>query len=202
MIHGITGLMNSGKTFYMSLMGLFQYYKGKTIISNYDLAYPHYKVNRDFIFKLGKEQPILTDVCFLLDELWIWLDCRSSMANTISTYFFLQSSKDDTKIYFTSQNIGQVERRLRDNLHAISNCQRVLKQDGKFVNISEDDRFLTEENGYDASVFDNLYIKVQTFKQINFYIYTDFVPKKREYIRVKPFIKLFNTSQKIKYVSR
>ncbi len=199
-IHGIMGLMNSGKTFYMTIQGFLQFLKGKTIISNYDLSFPHYKINKDFLIELGKTQPVLNNVCFLLDELWIWLDCRDSLKNTVSSYFFLQSSKDDTKIYFTAQHIGQTEKRIKTNMHLLSNCQRVLKENGKFVAISDEDRFLTPEHGYDVSVFENLHIKIQTFKQINYYIYNDFVPKKREFIKVKPFIGLYNTSQKIKTV--
>ena len=144
-IHLLNGLMNSGKTLVMVYYGYKAYRQGYTIYTNFHVNFPHILINRDFVFYLGQEQPSLENTCFLLDELWIWLDCRDALSNKVATYFFLQSSKDDSLIYITSQAFSQNDKRIKENYHRLSMCNRqILKNDGKYYNISEDRRFLPE----------------------------------------------------------
>ena len=146
MINSVVGLMNSGKTLYMTYKLYIAYCSGKTIITNYDLNFPHYKINLDWLKSLASnDETVLDNVAMGFDELWLWMDSRSSGANKVGTYFFLQSSKDDTEIYMTSQHNGQLDIRLRNNMHKISQCSRVLKINGKYVEIDEENRFLPEK---------------------------------------------------------
>lgn len=73
MIHAVCGSQNNGKTLVMTYLGLKDFQEGRTIISNYNLSFKHYLINKDFLFWLGKEQPAFNNVTFLLDELWIWV---------------------------------------------------------------------------------------------------------------------------------
>ena len=191
MIHVITGLMNSGKTLYMTKLGFRNYLLGRQIISNYSLNFPHFKVNKDYIMTLGEKQPVLKNVCFLLDELWIWLDCRDSFKNKVATYFFLQSSKDDTNIYITAQTNQQNEKRIRDNLHKITTCSRCVLESGIFKEIVDDKRFLL------PSILERMYIKAVNFKRVNMGIFSDIKHTDTEYIKAQTYISLYNTREKI-----
>lgn len=195
MIHAIVGLMNSGKTLYMTYLGFLAFVNGKDIISSYDLTFTHRKINRDFLIwlahKSDKEDFVLDDTCFLLDELWIWLDARRNQANTVATYFFLQSSKSDSEIHITAQDNSQNDLRLRRNLHKISVCSRVLYLNGEFKSISEEKRFLPEK------YLDRLYIKVVELKKVNVGFMPQLIPVKTIHIKAKPIFKLFDTRQRI-----
>lgn len=191
MLHGIVGLMNSGKTLYQTYLLGHQFKSGKEIISNYNLAFTHKLINRDFLLYLGESTYRLDNICFGLDELWIWLDARGSQQNKVATYFFNQSSKDDTEIYFTSQHASQIDKRIRNNLHKLTQCSRVLRINNKFVNISDENRFLPKQYQ------DKLYIKCVEFKRVNLGLISEMVYHKTIYIRAKPIFKLYNTSERI-----
>ncbi len=183
--------MNSGKTLYMVFKLYTAWRSGKIIMTNLDLAFPHYKINRDFMIKLGQEQPVLENVAFGLDEFWIWFDAYQHRSGQVVSYFFNQSSKDDTEIYITLQHNRQIDVRLRDNCHKVYQCSRVLLQDGKFLNISEEQRFLPEK------YHKQLYIKVIEFKRISVGMVTEMIPINESYIPAWIIFPLFDTRQKI-----
>jgi len=193
MINIIIGLMNSGKTLDMTQKLFLEYCNGKTIYSNYHLSFPHIRVNQDFLVYIAKKNYVLKNVAMGFDELWIWLDARKSMSDTsiLSSYFFLQSSKDDTNIYMTAQDIKQLEMRLRNNSHKISHCSRVLLVNGSFKFIDNEKRVLTEEQQ------NKLYIKVNEFKRITIGITTDFHHYLTKYIYAKNIYPLYNTFEKV-----
>jgi len=192
MLHSIVGLMNSGKTLYMTYLLYKDFLAGKSIFTNYDVNFTHNKINRDFLFYLGQKNYTFDNISMGLDELWILLDSRKSMENTTSTYFFNQSSKDDSRIYFTSQHNKQNDSRLRDNLHKISVCNRCILINGKFKLIDSEERFL------DKKYIDILYIQITEYKRINYYGTSDLIASKRHYLKAKPLFNLFNTRQKIR----
>lgn len=68
MIHSICGLQNDGKTLYATYLGYKDFLEGRTIISNYNLNFKHYLVNKDFIIWLGKNQPDFQNITFVFDE--------------------------------------------------------------------------------------------------------------------------------------
>lgn len=192
MICSISGAMNSGKTLYMTYLLFKAYLRGKTILSNYDLNFPHFKMNKDFLIKMSQEKDyVLENTCIGLDELWLWLDSRKSQENAVMTYFFLQSSKDDIEIYFTAQENTQTDIRLRHNLHKIVNCSRVLKINDRYIPIDNEIRFIADE--YQKV----LYIKATEFKKVNFGLYSELVPNKTYYVRANPIFGLYATRQRM-----
>lgn len=191
-MHLICGQMNSGKTLMASYFAFLNHLEGRIVYSNIPLAFPHRLINRDFIFYLGEKQPSLDNSCFLLDELWIWLDCRDSMSNKIATYFFLQSSKDDGQIYITSQSFSQNDKRIKENFHKLLFCERTIKVNDKYYKINSDKRFLPKE------IQEVLYIEGQEFKKINS-LQGDLMRTKKYYLKADIFFKLYNTKQKVRH---
>lgn len=53
--------------------------------------------------------------CILLDEIHVWIDSRTSASKTnrMFTYIMLQTGKADINLYYTTQDFGQVDKRLR-----------------------------------------------------------------------------------------
>lgn len=194
MIHSIVGLMSSGKTLYMTYLLYKDYLRGRTIITNYNVNFPHYEINKDFLINMAIQQPNLKGVSFGFDELWIWLDCRDSMSNKVATYFFLQSSKGDTRIYLSAQDEGQNEMRIRRNKHLITTCERRLLIDKKMRKISSEQRILPIE--YQPY----LYIKIRTYTQTFFGMERDFKIKEEKYIKANTIFPLYDTNLKMKMV--
>lgn len=198
MIHSICGLQNDGKTLYMTYLAYLDYLEGKPIISNYKLNFKHYLVNKDFMIWLGLKQPDFPNVTFVFDELWLWLDCRGMMLgkayeNTISTYFFLQSSKNSANIYLSAQHNSQNEIRIQNNLHRYTECERELYiGDNQFKRIISDKRNLGEPyNSY-------LYIKCKTYdrdlniKESNYTLNKE----KSCHLRASKYFGLYSTYEK------
>lgn len=191
MLHIFNGQMNSGKTFVMAYHTFKDFLEGRLIYTNIPLNFPHILINRDFIFYLGKEQPTINNASFLLDELWIWLDCRDSIANTIATYFFLQSSKDDINIRISAQSFSQNDKRIKENFHKLSICKRVIKVNEKFYDINSEKRFLPPE------YIEKLYIQNTEFKRKNDVMGT-LVKTKIERIKANLFFSLYDTRLKVR----
>jgi hypothetical protein len=191
MLHIFNGQMNSGKTFIMAYETFLDYLDGRIIYSNIPLNFPHILINRDFVFELGEKQPILKNSSFLLDELWIWLDCRDSKSNTIATYFFLQSSKDDINIRISAQSFSQNDKRIKENFHKLSICKRVIKIDNEFLDINSEKRFLPKD------IQDKLYIQETEFKRKN-NINGTLVKSAIRRIKADCFFSLYDTTLKVR----
>lgn len=200
MIESVVGLMSSGKTLYMTYKLYIAWLKGKTIITNYPVNFPHLRINQDWLLELVQNDDIVIEnVAFGFDELWMWLmDSRRSMGNEakVGSYFFLQSSKDDSEIYITAQDNTQNDRRLRDNLHRITECKRVLLIDDKFISIGEENRFL--ERKYGEWINDYLFIEAQTYKRVLTMGVLDLKLTEKMHIPAKLIFNLYDTSKKIK----
>lgn len=192
MLQSIVGLQNSGKTLYMTYLLFLDFLRGKKVVSNYDLAFPHMRVNKDWLVDVSKKQNVVfNNISIGFDELWVWMDSRQSIINSVSTYFFLQSSKDDTNIRATAQTNMQIDVRFRKNLHRISTCDRVFIKDGKEYQINTSDRILSDE------MQKYLYIKVIEYKHVSHHIHNSMVQDKILYIKASNIFKLYNTRQKI-----
>lgn len=201
MITSIVGLMNSGKTLYMTFRLYLDYLRGRDIITNYDLNFPHFKINQDWLLNLVINNPdtILTNCSFGFDELWLWLlDSRSSMGNEakIGTYFFLQSSKSDSNIYVSAQDNSQNDIRLRNNLHRIVQCQRTFFIDNKFKPVKSDKRFLNKV--YGKWINDLLFIEATEYKRVlDKFGLLDTKKISTQYIPAKLMFDLFDTTKRI-----
>lgn len=194
MIAIVTGLMNSGKTLFVTFKLFLAFINGNDILTNFSLTFPHYEVNKDWFHNLAKEETILKNVSIGIDEAWLFMgDSRRAMSedNIMSSYFFLQSSKDDTEIYLTAQHIGQLDNRIRNNCHKIIECSRVIKYKNKYYPINEEKRFLEKK------YTDILYIKAVEYKAVNLGGFRDYVVSKTYYVNAKNIFKLYDTTQKM-----
>lgn len=204
MINSIVGLMNSGKTLYMTYKLYCDFLEGKEILTNYKVNFPHRIISQEWLLDIaGKEDTILTNVSIGLDELWLWLmDCRNSTGkeSRVASYFFLQSSKDDTNIYITAQDNGQNDSRLRTNFHIITQCSRVIWTGNKFKQISSEFRFL--EKKYGDAINNILFIKAEIYKRKLFRGALVLEHTGNHHIPAKYVFDLYSTSQKIESMKK
>lgn len=111
-LFAIIGELGSGKTLALSYLAWSNWFKrGRKIFSNYNFyGFPFTKVNS--ILDLDK----MKDGFFAGDELWLWVDSRTSKKdkNRIISNILLKSRKRDIVIAYTSQTIMQIDKRIRD----------------------------------------------------------------------------------------
>lgn len=193
MIHSIVGAQNEGKSWFAQYCAFQDWKKGRKIISNMNLAFPHYRVNKDFVFWLGENQPAFRYITFLFDELWLWLDCRTPIENRIATYFFLQSSKSDANIYLTAQDNSQNELRIRKNLHKYTECRRFLLINNRFCRVITEERDLEKWSPY-------LYIECKTRIKDLKMSETIYRLKEVKYYHAIEFFNMYNTREKKKII--
>jgi len=122
MIIGVIGNRGTGKTLFMTLEAFNQYRKQKTIYSNYELTFPKIdKCKKPILipddFFLNYEKFNLTNVCLFFDEIYIYIDSRTSgsKSNRVMSYFFNQTRKTGVDLYYSTQFFSQVDKRLRFN---------------------------------------------------------------------------------------
>ncbi len=122
MIIGVIGDRGSGKTLFMTYEAFNQYRKGKQIYSNYKLTFPKLPDTKKPIllpddFFINFEKYNLKNVCMFLDEIYVYIDSRSSGSNInkLMSYFFNQTRKTGVDLYFSTQFFSQVDKRLRFN---------------------------------------------------------------------------------------
>lgn len=119
------GGLGSGKTLGMTYM-LYLEHKmyHKKIFANYKLNFPFERLDLN---KLVDNLPQLNDVAIGGDELYVFIDSRlsGSKKNRIFSYFALQTRKRKVTLYFTSQFLDQVDKRLRRLVDYRIICSRV-----------------------------------------------------------------------------
>jgi hypothetical protein len=131
MLIGITGSLGSGKTLYMTRC----LYKEKLkredcrLITNYKLnEVPFEYIDASELFEMKEK---LKNTIIGIDEFHIFLDSRSSLTkkSKLLTYFILQSRHLGVHLYFTTQDIGQVDIRLRRMLDLLVYCRKTYVDD-------------------------------------------------------------------------
>ena len=105
----IVGSLGAGKTLALTYLAWRNYRKGVKIYANYDLKIPYTPV------KTIKDVLNMKEGFFAGDELWNWLDSRTSMKkkNQIVGNFLLTSRKRGVNFAFTTQTFGQIDLRIR-----------------------------------------------------------------------------------------
>ena len=124
MIIAFTGSLGSGKTLLMAYL-LHEFQKiDRTILANFKLSFPYKQITFEDIENFKPN-----NCCLGLDELEIWLDCRSSMSkqNRIISYFILQTRKRYVDLFFTTQTFDQVEYRLRNQTNYVIDCEKIAQ---------------------------------------------------------------------------
>ena len=138
MITGIEGGMSQGKTLVMTYFALSEYKDcGKRLIANYTLLQIPYErvtfgdlVGWSAVCKQcqWREGAYVCGFCggrgfdneaLLLDEVHILADSRASQSKTnkVFSYLVTQTSKQDVNLYYTTQDFGMVDKRLRQQTH-------------------------------------------------------------------------------------
>lgn len=122
MLIGIAGALGSGKTLFMTRC-LYKEHKknvNKDIATNYNLHGIKYRfIDAKELFDLKKS---LQDTILGIDEMHIFLDCRDASRNKQMTHFILQTRHLGVHLYFTTQDISQVDIRLRRMLDILVYC--------------------------------------------------------------------------------
>ena len=107
----ITGDLGSGKTCMLTRYGVKSSIH-KKLMSNYHFKnVPYEKFD---MVDLYLNHPDLSNIVICADELYTFMDCRTSMSkrNRLESYFILQTRKKNVDLYFTSQYSELVETRL------------------------------------------------------------------------------------------
>lgn len=111
----ITGNVGVGKTLSLVEIAYDYHKKGHVIYSNIHLNFPYNHINT--IKELDNIRGELHKPAILAwDEMWRWIDSRKWKAqkNDNITKLVLYSRHRNIKIYYTTQNLHQVEKRIRD----------------------------------------------------------------------------------------
>jgi len=98
--------------------------------ANYPINIPNFKlITMDDILDLIKklengEEPELSNCIYVLDEIWSYLESRTSNAkvNRLLSYFVMQSAKSDVQIIYTAQLNSMADLRLRGVASIIISC--------------------------------------------------------------------------------
>lgn len=132
------------------------YRSGHQIYSNYKLTFPFIQGAKQPIYltmrrlkELVENKKALQNVVLLIDEAHIFIDSRSSMEKKrkIITYFILQTRKSNVRLLYTTQHMGQVDKRLRDTTDIICMCSNLsnksslVKDKGRPVHILQQSVF-------------------------------------------------------------
>lgn len=124
-VMAIVGNMGTGKTLTQTYFGLRNYLKGKKIYANYWLAFDYTFVEDiDGIEAINNPKLVKKKIpsTFLGDELWSWMDSResSSKRNKFLSGLLLKSRRRMIDIFYTAQDIMQIDVRLRRVTNAVA----------------------------------------------------------------------------------
>ena len=127
-IESFNGGLGSGKTLRMTCRMYEMHLEGWKIYSNYDLHFPHTKINpTDLINGLFDDE--LDDAIVGMTEAYTFLDSRysGSESSRFLTYFILQTRKRKIKFFYDAQLIGSVDIRLRGVTNRVYECHKIVK---------------------------------------------------------------------------
>lgn len=136
MIIVLEGGLGSGKTILMVRYLVKDYMSGRIIYYNGGLKKIKYeKINIGKILELHKNKFNLKDCTIGIDEITVFADCRisGSKLNRAISYFILQSRKRNVDIYFTTQNVNMIDKRLNQytDIHIL--CEKIYDHDGNTI---------------------------------------------------------------------
>lgn len=78
--------------------------------------------------KLIRNELDLQNASVGVDEFTLYADSRSSMGNKLISYFVLQTRKRNVCLYYTTQNIQMIDRRVREHTQIFIFCKDVGKE--------------------------------------------------------------------------
>ena len=109
MLIAICGNLGWGKTLTLTAIGKIAQLGGYRIFSNYPVKYPFTFIKNPEAIEKVKEG------IFLGDELWLWLDSRTSPSkrNMFISKILLKSRKRKFHVLYTTQSLMQIDIRIR-----------------------------------------------------------------------------------------
>lgn len=112
----IGGLPRSGKTLYLTMMGLFDLQAGRKVYANYPIKIPHNHLDIEDIAGIVDMEMEISPKTVLIQEASKWFDSRRSMRkeNVLLSSFTGQSGKREIDIYYDDQFPKRIDAGLRD----------------------------------------------------------------------------------------
>jgi hypothetical protein len=101
----------------------------------------------------------LRDLSLGVDEAQLYFDCRLSgtKKNRLFSYIMLQTRKRKMDMYLTTQQLGNVDVRIRNNLDYLYQCNALVKRKRKYYFASAED--------CDRQRIDGIYVIEYNFSQ-------------------------------------
>lgn len=130
MLIGLEGGLGSGKTIMLVRYLKRDSEKGHKILTNFGTK--NFKTGSLDVQELlvySKEGIELNNITIGLDELTVFVDCRVSMskANRIFSYFVLQSRKRNVNIYYTTQDMRMIDKRIVNHTPIVIYCEKLYR---------------------------------------------------------------------------
>ncbi len=136
--------MRSGKTLAMTIEAYKQHREGRKIFSNYALAFSYEHVDDQLVSDITKNNRTTEydGAVICLDEIHVYMDSRNSSAkkNRLLSYFVTQSGKLDSLVMWSSQFLGQADKRLRLNTQILYKVERYIIRQGQKIMLRQDDK--------------------------------------------------------------
>lgn len=150
----ISGSKGAGKSCLLTKLLFTDWRRGRKILANYHLKFPFKPVN---IEEMMKNNSQLYDVTLGIDEAQLYFDCRlsGSKKNRLFSYIMLQTRKRHMDMDLISQQLGNLDIRIRNNLDYLYQC-RALVRSGQTL------RFATARE-CDGKVVDAVYVNEYNF---------------------------------------
>lgn len=190
MIIGIFGGMSSGKTLIATKTALSYVPRKFKIFSNYKMTFTTELIDTAHIEKYASGDSELSHSCFVLDEIYLFIDSRlgGSKSSRLYSYFALQTSKRDVILIYTAQQKHSVDKRIRDNTHLEIYCFPLIRvSKRKFVDFpNSENRLIGKE------LNDRFYIGLVSIYHNPFMI-------KREVVLASEYFKYYDTTEIIKF---
>ena len=126
MLCSLEGVMGSGKSLTAATLAKLDHDNGRQIISNNQYKFPYTKFDTAyFIEHMVNADEELTNVTFVLDEAYLFLDSRNSQTKLtkLFTYFIAQTRKRNVDMYICIHHIDTVDKRLRRAFDVRGTCR-------------------------------------------------------------------------------
>ena len=130
MIIGIVGSMGGGKTILMTSFAHKYFKNGSDVYANYGLRFKFNPLRMSDISNCDHD---FNNALLAIDEIHLFMDSRQSMTKNsrIISYFITQSRKRNLVLIYTTQQSGQVDKRLRANTDYFIKCENLSPKDAK-----------------------------------------------------------------------
>lgn len=125
---GILGSRGDGKTALLSEIGDNDQSAGKTVVTNYDVSFPHIRLDFEEIVMLPD---VLQNCTLLLDEFQVGAGSRTALKKTNQAInrFITQLRKRNIMLYYTTQNYKFMDVDIRTQTNYILTTIKIFPKD-------------------------------------------------------------------------